>query len=68
MESIIHVVRITVLRRSNFSDLVMLHTDLPPSYYPFNESPTVSFDAAKGEGVGYCTRLFLGVPLEVVDE
>ena len=67
MEPVIHVVSVTVLRRSSFSDLIMLHTDLPPSYYPFTDSPIVSFDAAKGEGVGYCTRLFPGVPLEVVD-
>ncbi len=48
----------TIIRDHYGPDNCFLYTDLPGSEWPFNESLTFSFKAARGTGPEYVRRYF----------
>jgi hypothetical protein len=60
------IVSITLLTRRNGTDLLWLHTDLPPAV-PFTKSCVLSTEVQWGKGKEYVAAHFPGVPLEVVE-
>jgi hypothetical protein len=58
--------RITLLLSKTAADHVILHTDLPPSCWPWKEAPTLTLHCAAETGAQYCELNFPGVPVEIV--
>lgn len=46
-------------------DTVCLWTDLPPSYWPWDQTPGVYFDCAANTAIEYVAKNFAGIPVEV---
>jgi hypothetical protein len=62
----IEIESITIIIDKYHQDKIYLHPVLPPSYWPYDETPSLALDAAKGTGIEYCKANFPGVPVGVI--
>lgn len=65
MEIKIRITKIVVITGQG-PDKVVLWTTLPPGYFPFKESTTLTFSVAADSGLAYIAENFPGVPVETV--
>jgi hypothetical protein len=67
MEIKLEIKKIFVLHRPNSTDHLYLYTELPPTVWPFKESPTLQMEVVWGKGREYAAKNFPGIPIEYVD-
>lgn len=58
------ITSITIVRSSQM-DMLVLHTDLPASTYPYEGTESVLLFAAKDEGEDYVKKNFPNVPYTI---
>ena len=64
-----NILSITIVRNDG-ADRVFLKTDLPPCIHPFDDpdnSPSMSFEVARGRAESYVAAHFQSVPVSVID-
>lgn len=64
---LIEIKQITIIEAEYGGDDVFLHTNLAPSIWPFEQSPTLKLACAKGTGRKYASDNFPGVPVVIVE-
>ena len=58
------ILSVKVMQTSG-ADVVLLTTNLPPSTWPYTESPVLKFDVAAGSGFEYVWRNFHNCNIQV---
>jgi hypothetical protein len=62
----LEITRITVLRSAYGADKLFIHTDLPPTTWPYSDPATLTLEVSVGNGADYCKANFPNIPVEVV--
>jgi hypothetical protein len=60
------ILSIFILHRTEYTDYVVLHTDLPSTLWPHSGNLELSFQCVAGGAEAYCATHWPGVPVEVV--